>query len=305
MGPFKGMTNSAPRTALLTTVTMISFAANSILARLALRQGEIDAGTFTAVRIVSAAVGLALVLTFSGEKLSTLKGHGSWRAAAALFGYAAAFSFAYLSLDAGTGALILFAAVQITMITVGVKRGERPLPSEWVGLVMALAGLAYLVSPGLAAPTAPPAPPLIGAALMAVSGMAWGFYSLAARGARSPVAATASNFARAAPMAVAILIAVWVIDRPRATWLGLELAMISGAITSGLGYVIWYMALRGLTASRAAIVQLTVPVLAAFAGVLFLGEQMTVRLALAGAAILGGVALALAGHSVGRGLRKR
>ena len=297
------MTNSAPRTALLTTVTMISFAANSILARLALRQGEhpgeIDAGTFTAVRIVSAAVGLALVVSLSGERLSTLRGYGSWKAATALFGYAAAFSFAYLVLDAGTGALILFAAVQITMIGVGILRGERPLPSEWIGLIMALAGLAYLVSPGLAAP------PLVGAALMAVSGMAWGFYSLAARGARSPVAATASNFARAAPMAVAILIVVWVVDRPRASWLGLELAMISGAITSGLGYVIWYMALRGLTASRAAIVQLTVPVLAAFAGVLFLDERMTLRLALAAAAILGGVALALAGHSAGRGLGKR
>jgi drug/metabolite transporter (DMT)-like permease len=297
------MTNSAPRTALLTTVTMISFAGNSVLARLALRQGllqgEIDAGTFTAVRVVSAAVGLALVVSVSGEKLSTLKGHGSWRAAAALFGYAAAFSFAYLSLDAGTGALILFAAVQITMIGVGMLRGERPLPSEWIGLVMALGGLAYLVSPGLAAP------PFVGAALMAVSGMAWGFYSLAAKGARSPVAATASNFTRAAPMAIAVLVGVWMIDQPRASWLGLELAIISGAITSGLGYAIWYMALRGLSASRAAIVQLTVPVLAAFAGVLFLAEQMTLRLALAGAAILGGVAIALLGHSAARGLRRR
>jgi len=293
------MTNSAPRTALLTAVTMISFAANSVLARLALRQGEIDAGTFTAVRIVSAALGLALVVSLSGERLSTLRGYGSWKAATALFGYAAAFSFAYLVLDAGTGALILFAAVQITMIGVGILRGERPLPLEWIGLVMAFAGLAYLVSPGLAAP------PLVGAALMAVSGMAWGFYSLAARGARSPVATTASNFTRAAPMALAILIAAWVIDRPRASWLGLELAMISGALTSGLGYVIWYMALRGLTASRAAIVQLTVPVLAAFAGVLFLGERMTLRLALAGAAILGGVALALLRHSPNRATGRR
>jgi drug/metabolite transporter (DMT)-like permease len=293
------MTRFVPRTALLTAVTMVSFAANSLLARLALRQGEIDAGTFTAVRIVSAAVGLALVVSLSGGKLPILKAHGSWRAAAALFGYAAAFSFAYLSLEAGTGALILFAAVQITMIGVGMLRGERPLPLEWVGLLLALGGLSYLVSPGLAAP------PVIGAALMAVSGMSWGFYSLAARGARSPVAATASNFARAAPMAFAVLIAVWLIDRPRLSWLGLELAMISGAITSGLGYVIWYMALQGLTASRAAIVQLTVPALAAFAGVLFLDERMTVRLALAGAAILGGVALALLGHSAGRALRRR
>lgn len=293
------MTDSAPRTALLTSVTMISFAANSILARLALRQGEIDAGTFTTVRIVSAAVGLALVVVVSEGRLFHLREHGSWRAAAALFGYAAAFSFAYLSLEAGTGALILFAAVQITMIGVSMLRGEKPLRSEWIGLALALGGLAYLVSPGLSAP------PFVGAALMAVSGMAWGFYSLAARGARSPVAATASNFARAVPMAVAVLIAVWILDRPRASRTGLELAMISGAITSGFGYVIWYMALRGLTASRAAIVQLTVPVLAAFAGVLFLGERMTLRLGLAGAAILGGVALALAGHSAARNVQKR
>lgn len=292
------MTYSAPRTALLTSVTMMAFAANSILARLALRQGEIDAGTFTTVRIVSAAVCLALVVSFTGARLSELRWHGSWRAALALFGYAAAFSFAYLSLEAGTGALILFAAVQITMIGVGILRGEQPLLLEWVGLAMALGGLGYLVSPGLAAP------PLLGAALMAVSGMAWGFYSLAARGARSPVAATASNFARAVPMALVVLIGVWIAERPRASRFGLELAIISGAITSGLGYVLWYMALRGLTASRGAIVQLTVPVLAAFAGVLFLGERMTLRLALAGAAILGGVALALAGHSAARRLRR-
>ena len=140
---------------------------------------------------------------------------------------------------------------------------------------------------------------------MAVSGMSWGFYSLAAKGARSPVSATASNFIRTVPMAMVVLAAVWIVDRPRASRTGLELAVISGAITSGLGYVLWYMALRGLTASRAAIVQLTVPVLAAIAGVLFLAEQMTLRLGLAGAAILGGVALALVGHSVSRSLKRR
>ncbi len=281
---------SSLRTVLLTAVTMICFAANSILARLALREQEIDAGTFTAVRIVSAAVGLALLVSWRGERLSALKEHGSWSAAVALCCYAAAFSFAYLRLEAGVGALILFAAVQTTMIAVGMIQGERLLPSEWIGLSLALTGLVYLVSPGLAAPS------LAGAVLMAASGVAWGFYSLAAKGARSPIAATAANFGRAAPMAAAILLAVWVGERPRASWTGLELAMISGAITSGLGYVIWYMALKDLSTSRAAIVQLTVPVLAAFAGVLFLGEQMTLRLVLAGAAILGGVALAVLPH---------
>ena len=187
------------------------------------------------------------------------------------------------------GALILFAAVQVTMITVGIIRGERPRPSEWMGLALALVGLVYLVSPGLTAPS------LAGATLMATSGVAWGFYSLAAKGARSPIAATAANFGRAAPLAAVILLAVWVSDRPHASLIGIELAMISGAVTSGLGYAIWYRALRGLSASRAAIVQLTVPVIAAFAGIMFLDEQMTWRLALAGTAILGGVALALLG----------
>ncbi|MCH8266325.1 MAG: DMT family transporter [Acidobacteria bacterium] len=277
------------RTALLTTLTMICFAANSVLARLALREEEIDGGTFTVVRIFSGAVVLALLVSLRGERLSTLRGHGSWSAALALFGYAVAFSFAYLWLDAGVGALILFAAVQVTMIAVGMIRGERLRTSEWIGLALALVGLVYLVSPGLTAPS------LAGATFMAISGVAWGFYSLAAKGARSPIAATAANFGRAAPMAAAVLLAVWLADRLHASLIGIELAMISGAVTSGLGYSMWYMALKGLRTSRAAIVQLTVPVIAAFAGVMFLDEQMTWRLALAGAAILGGVALALLG----------
>ncbi len=287
------MATQAPqslRTLALTSVTMIFFAANSVLARLALREDEIDGGSFTAVRILSGAVVLALLVGTRGGGFSALRRHGSWGAAFALFGYAAAFSFAYLSLDAGVGALILFGAVQITMIAVGMNRGERPPSSEWFGLALALFGLGYLVSPGLTAPS------FVGASLMATSGVAWGWYSLAGKGILSPTAATAGNFVRAAPMAMAVVLVVWARSEPHVNWIGLALAMISGAVTSGLGYAIWYAALKGLSTSRAAIVQLTVPVIAAAAGVIFLDEQMTWRLAMAAVAILGGVALALLGN---------
>ena len=276
---------------------MIFFAANSILTRLALREDEIDGGSFTAVRIFSGAVVLALLVSSRGRGLAALKENGSWRAALALFGYAVAFSFAYLSLDAGVGALILFAAVQITMIAVGMIRGERLRLLEWTGLTLAFVGLAYLVSPSLTAPS------LGGATLMAISGVAWGCYSLAAKGIRFPTAATAGNFARATPMAAATMLLVCTIGQPHTSLVGLALAGISGAVTSGLGYAIWYMALKGLSTSRAAIVQLTVPVIAGVAGVAFLGEQMTWRLALAATATLGGIALALLGTPSGLSVR--
>jgi drug/metabolite transporter (DMT)-like permease len=278
------------RTILLTATTMVFFAANSLLARLALRDGEIDGGSFTAVRIAAGAAVLSLLVSLRTEGLSSLRHHGSWGAAAALFGYAIAFSLAYLWLEASTGALILFASVQITMTTAGLLRGERPHATEWAGLALALSGLVYLLSPGLTRPS--PA----GALLMTVSGFAWGCYSLAARTARSPTIATAGNFVRATSMAAVALVAVWATGRAHAGAAGLELAIVSGGVTSGLGYVIWYMALRDLTATRAAIAQLTVPVIAAAAGVLLLQEPMTWRLVLAGAAILGGVALALSGR---------
>ena len=277
------------RTISLTAVTMIFFAANSILARLALRSGEIDGGSFTAIRIFSGAIVLAILVGVRAG-LGGLRSNGSWRAAWALFGYAIAFSLAYLSLNAGTGALILFGSVQITMITAGIARGDRPGSAEWTGLVAALAGLVYLVSPGLTAP------PFTGAALMTAAGVGWGFYSLAARGVRLPIETTAGNFVRSAPMAAAPLLAFWIMGRSHAGLNGIALAVISGALTSGLGYAIWYTALRGLTTSQAAIVQLTVPVIAGAAGVVFLAEQLTLRLVVAAVAILGGVALALAGR---------
>ncbi|MGJ5816521.1 DMT family transporter [Paludibaculum fermentans] len=279
----------AARTVALTVVTMLFFAANSLLARFALRSGAIDAGSFTAIRIGAGAAALALIVGIRGGARGSNGRPGSLRAGIALFCYAIAFSYAYLMLNAGTGALVLFAAVQMTMLGSGIARGEHPRATEWGGLALAFGGLIYLVLPGLAAPSP------LGVMLMAGAGAAWGFYSIAARGIQSPVAATAGNFARAVPMAAGALLVIWVFGRPHANWLGAGTAAVSGAITSGLGYAIWYSALRGMRTSVAAIVQLTVPVLTAGAGVLLLGEQLTARLVVASMAILGGVALALLG----------
>jgi drug/metabolite transporter (DMT)-like permease len=284
------------RTILLTAITMAFFAANSLLARLALRSGEIDAGAFTAVRIVAGAGALATVTSFRRKEAGAARRHGSLRSALALFTYAIAFSFAYLSLNAGTGALVLFAAVQLTMVGLGIANGERLRLSEWTGLAVAFAGLVYLVSPGLTAPS--PA----GVLLMTVSGVAWGYYSTAARDVSAPIAATAGNFAGAIPPAVGALLVTWGIGQSHASWSGIGLATLCGAVTSGLGYAIWYVALRALRMGFAAIVQLTVPALAAAAGVIWLGEPLTGRPLLASAAILGGVALALLGK--GRAVRQ-
>jgi drug/metabolite transporter (DMT)-like permease len=268
---------------------MTLFAANSLLARFALRTNAIDAGSFAAVRIVSGAAALALLLLFRREPVTTALKHGSWRATIALSVYAFVFAYAYLSLSAGTGALVMFATVQITMLGVGIARGHRPKLVEWIGLALAFGGLLYLASPGITAPSP------TGVLLMAASGVAWGCYSLAARGVRSPAGATAGNFMGAVPFALAAILCVWTAGQAHATWHGIVLAAISGAISSGLGYTIWYAAAKNLTPSLAAIVQLTVPVLTATAGVLLLGEQLTWRLLLSSCAILGGVALALLG----------
>jgi drug/metabolite transporter (DMT)-like permease len=216
-----------------------------------------------------------------------------WRAAAMLFAYVAAFSFAYLTLPAGTGALILFGAVQLTMFAVGLAGGERFALSGWAGLALAAAGLVVLVLPGVAAP------PLAGAALMTVAGAAWGAYSLRGRGVPDPLAATASNFLRALPLA--LLLGVVSVARAHADFTGILLAIASGALTSGLGYVIWYAALRGLSALQAASVQLSVPVIAACAGTLWLDEAFTPRLGVAVVAILGGIALVLTDRARKRG----
>lgn len=273
---------SVMRTAALTAVAMLAFAANSVLCRLALQETTIDPASFTIVRLISGALVLALLVAYRGESRARA---GSWSAALALFVYAAGFSYAYVSLTTGTGALLLFAAVQVSMIGVGLARGERLAPAQVAGLLLALGGLVYLLLPGLAAP------PLGGALLMIGAGVAWGIYSLLGRASVDPLAATAGNFLRTVPMAIAL--GVLVMGTPQLDGAGLVYAIVSGAIASGAGYAVWYAALRGLHATSAATVQLSVPVIAAFGGTLVLGEAMTLRLALASVAILGGVAIVL------------
>lgn len=275
------------QTIVLTAVAMLAFAANSLLCRLALQQGDIDPASFASIRLVSGAIALAVIVRFRSQRSSP--GRTDWRAAVMLFAYVAFFSFAYLTLPAGTGALILFGAVQLTMFSAGLRSGERFGLIAWVGLALAVAGLVYLVSPGVAAP------PAFGAALMAVAGVAWGVYSLRGRGVADPLAATAGNFALAAPLA--LVLSLLFVANAHANAAGVTLAIASGALTSGLGYVIWYAALSKLSAMRAATVQLSVPLIAAFGGVLFLSEAITPRLAAASAAILGGIALVLTSRS--------
>lgn len=270
--------------AALTAFALAAFAANSLLCRMALADPVIDAASFVTLRLSSGALALLAIVRLRSAPPATAR--GDWIAAAMLFLYAAPFSFAYLSLSAGTGALILFGAVQLTMFIVGLRRGEHFAPWSWAGFGLAAIGLVYLVSPGLAAPEP------LGAVLMAIAGIAWGVYSLRGRGIVDPLRATAGNFVRSVPFAVACS-AVF-LGSMQLSLRGAVLAIISGALTSGIGYSIWYAALRGLNATRAATVQLSVPLIAAIGGVLILSEEITMRLILASAAILGGIGLVLA-----------
>ncbi|OZC03999.1 DMT family transporter [Rubricoccus marinus] len=284
-------TLSRPAVLALTTLTMVAFAANSVLARLALATTETGAASFTAIRLGAGAFALALLAR------QRLRGTGSWASGAALFVYAAAFSYAYLSLSTGTGALLLFGAVQITMIGWGLARGERFGVVQTVGLILAMGGLVVLLAPGVTAP------PLGAALLMAASGAAWGVYSLRGRGAGDPIALTAGNFWRAALMGGALLAVAWL--WPLHVWphggvfvdaRGAGLALASGGLTSGLGYALWYRVLPSLRASSAATVQLSVPVIAALGGLALVGEALTLRLALASVVTLGGIALVVRGR---------
>jgi len=271
---------TSTRIFVLTLMAMTAFAGNSLLCRLALKQTGIDAATFTLVRIVSGAVALRFIVSLRSESLPKA---GSWFSASMLFVYAGAFSFAYLSLPAGTGALLLFGAVQATMIFWALRCGERLGWWQRLGLALALGGLVALVFPGISAP------PLAGSILMSAAGIAWGVYSLRGKNAGDPLRATAGNFARAVPLAAILSLAFlpWAnLDRA-----GIVYAVLSGAIASGVGYAIWYTALPALKAASAASVQLVVPVLAAAGGILFLGERITLRFVVASAAVLGGIAL--------------
>src|SRR2546430_5206302 len=268
------------RVFVLTLLAMTAFAGNSLLCRQALKRTTIDAASFTFIRILSGAVVLWLVVML---RKGTRPKAGNWASALALFAYAAAFSFAYISLSASTGALLLFGAVQATMIIWGLSRGERLQTRQWLGLALAVGGLVALLFPGLSAP------PINGALLMLCAGIAWGFYSLPGKGAGDPVTTTAGNFWRAVVFVSILSIALlpWAkLDRG-----GVGYAILSGAIASGVGYVIWYSALPGLKAARAATVQLSVPGLGPPGGIFVLVESVTLRFLLASIAVLGGIAL--------------
>lgn len=269
---------------LLVGGALIAFAGNSILCRLALGDTLIDPVSFTTIRLISGAVALLLLARLRIEPPSPAPTQGSWGSGGALFVYAVAFSLAYVSLSAGMGALILFASVQVTMLVVAIQSGERLSMIQWAGTIVAIGGLIYLMLPGITAPNP------LGALLMGVAGIAWGVYSLRGRSVVAPIRMTAENFLRASPFAV--LTSVVIFSGVRLETAGLLLALISGVGTSGLGYVIWYAALRALTTTQAALIQLVVPVLAAFGGIVLLSEPVSMRLLTASSLILGGVAIA-------------
>src|SRR5689334_18569223 len=285
------------RVFVLTFLAMIAFASNSLLCRAALKQTTIDAATFTLDRISSGAVAIWIIVLFDRRtnvkgppNSSSATGHsafrnGTWLSAFALYIYAAAFSCAYITLPAGTGALLLFGAVQATMIFWGLRKGERLNTRQWFGLAIALGGLVALVFPGLSAP------PIAGALLMTGAGIAWGIYSLRGKGAGDPTSVTAGNFCRSFVFAAVSSIALqhWT----NVDFAGIRYAMVSGAIASGVGYVIWYSALPGLKATTAATVQLSVPILAATGGILLLGETVTLRYSFASIIVLGGIGLVI------------
>jgi drug/metabolite transporter (DMT)-like permease len=268
----------------LTALALTAFAANSLLCRMALSvDGVIDPLSFTTIRLLA---GTVVLLPLAKRSAGTAVAQvGSWVSALALFGYAIAFSLAYVSLNTASGALILFGGVQITMLLAGILSGERPGWAQWCGLAVAASGLLYFLVPGATAPS------LDGGLLMSVAGVAWGVYTQRGRGAAKPLAVTASNFARGVVPALVVSGLFW--ERANVTGRGVALAALSGAVTSGLGYVIWYRALRSHTATSAAVVQLVVPLLAAGGGVLVLGETPTLRLAVASALTLGGIAITL------------
>lgn len=279
--------NFRPHVALLIVIAMLAFAGNSLLCRLALKTTSIDAASFTLIRLASGAVTLWLIMT-SRKTSST----GSWASGAALFVYAGAFSFAYVNLPVATGALILFGSVQFTMLGYGVAKGDRLSALQITGIVIAVAGLVALLLPGLATPS------LTGTLLMITAGSAWGVYSLRGRDAGDPARATAGNFIRAVPFAA--MLAIVMLPQLVADAAGIGYAVVSGAVTSAAGYIIWYAAVKQLKATTAACVQLSVPALTALGGIAILGEQLTWRLALVCLSILGGVALAALGGRPGR-----
>jgi drug/metabolite transporter (DMT)-like permease len=269
-----------------TTFALVAFAFNSILCRLALGTESIDAVSFTTIRLISGAVTLLMISLILNKKVDVKR--GNWTSAFFLFGYAICFSLAYLKLTTATGALILFGSVQLTMIIAALIKGERPNVLEWIGLAFAFAGLVYLMLPSLSAP------PFFYSFLMMSAGIAWGFYTLQGKKSENPLADTTGNFIRTIPMI--LLPAILFLTQIQLSNKGVILAILSGAIASGIGYSVWYAALKYHTATRAAILQLSVPAIAALGGVIFLSESLSVRLLLASSSILGGIGLAIIGR---------
>jgi drug/metabolite transporter (DMT)-like permease len=272
-----------------TTFALLAFAANSVLCRLALGENAIDPSSFTIIRLISGIIILMAVMQSTGKSnVLKSKSKGSWLAACMLFIYASAFSFGYISLDTGTGALILFGAVQITMIMANVISGNKLHISEWLGLIIAFSGFVYLLIPNLVTPS------VMGFMLMTISGIAWGLYTLVGRTSKNPLGDTAFNFLRTSPF-VLVLIVIGLNDL-HLTHTGILLAVLSGAIASGIGYFVWYIALRGLSVTQAAVVQLFVPIIAATGGVIFTNELITLRLIESSALVLGGILTVILGR---------
>ena len=274
------------KTSLLTCLALIAFAANSVLCRLALGNGAIDASSFTGIRLLSGSVVLFLILSIQGSNKG-VPSKGSWIASFMLFLYAITFSYAYLSVDTGTGALILFGSVQITMILLSLISGTRLHIFEWSGVIIAFAGFFYLILPNITTPS------INGFMLMTVSGVAWGIYTLRGRSSKNPLMDTTYNFLRTTPFVV--LLAVFTMQNINYSPQGIALALLSGGITSGVGYTIWYIALRGLSSTQAAVIQLSVPVIAAIGGVIFVSETITSRLIISGIVVLGGILMVVLG----------
>ncbi|MFT5298115.1 MAG: drug/metabolite transporter (DMT)-like permease [Colwellia sp.] len=276
------------KTIAVTAFALIAFAANSVLCRLALGDNTIDPSSFTIIRLFSGIIILMAILQLKRKSHDEkLKSKGSWLAASMLFIYAIAFSFGYVSLDTGTGALILFGAVQITMIMVNVISGNKLHISEWLGLLIAFSGFVYLMTPDLVTPS------FIGFILMTISGMAWGFYTLLGRASQNPLNDTAYNFLRTSPFLLILIL--FGLNEINLTYVGIMLAVLSGALASGIGYFVWYIALKGLYVTQAAVVQLLVPIIAATGGLIFTNELISLRLIESSALVLGGILTVIMG----------
>jgi len=270
-----------------TIMALTAFAANSVLCRLALKDHTIDPASFTAVRLLSGVFMFVILFSFKAlpADRSSGKKAASWAAALLLFGYAISFSFAYVSLSTGTGALLLFGAVQLTMIAISICNGHKLQGYEWAGVLISFAGLAYLVAPSITTPS------LASFILMTFAGIAWGIYTALGRGSTNPLQDTAVNFFYSLPLVVLLLLISW--PSLSISWSGAILAMMSGALASALGYSLWYLALGRLSTVEAAVVQLSVPVIAAIGGVLFVAEAISMRLVIACLLVIGGILMVL------------